>query len=117
MRPKLCGKEAKAYVAQRAIDFPMGLKGQPSYLTDDVHGLTYTATDLGVILTDVPLPRPRPDHVASATTAEVELSTAPGIEPTVVEVNPSGDAPEVTPDVTYPDAPIPQPRPRPGLQS
>ena len=40
--------------------FPMGLKGQPSYLTDEIAGPTYVATDLGKIVTGVPLPRPRP---------------------------------------------------------
>lgn len=58
MRPLICGKQAKKYVAQREAEFPMGLKGQPSYLTDEVRGAVYTATDLG--LAGIPLPRPRP---------------------------------------------------------
>lgn len=60
MRAQICGKEAKAYVAGREAEFPMGLKGQPSYLTDEIEGAVYRATDLGQ-LRNVPLPRPRPD--------------------------------------------------------
>jgi D-alanyl-D-alanine carboxypeptidase len=60
MRPLICGKKAKTYVKQREAEFPMGLKGQPSYLTDEIEGAVYVATDLGKLV-DVPLPRPRPD--------------------------------------------------------
>ncbi|RYE09242.1 MAG: D-alanyl-D-alanine carboxypeptidase [Hyphomicrobiales bacterium] len=63
MRPLICGAKAKEYVKQREADFPMGLKGQPSYLTDDIKGPVYVATDLGKIVTGVPLPRPRPSFV------------------------------------------------------
>jgi D-alanyl-D-alanine carboxypeptidase len=66
MRPLICGKEAKAYVAEREAAYPLGLKGQPSYLTDQINGATYTATDLG-ILRDVPLPRRRPGYAPMAT--------------------------------------------------
>jgi D-alanyl-D-alanine carboxypeptidase len=38
----------------------MGLKGQPSYLTDKIDGPVYVATDLGKVVTGIPLPRPRP---------------------------------------------------------
>ena len=31
MRPLICGKDAKAYVAGRIEAYPMGLDGQPSY--------------------------------------------------------------------------------------
>lgn len=68
MRPRICGKESKAYVAEREAAFPLGLKGQPSYLTDIVDGAVYNATDLG-ILRDVPLPRPRPSYAPMATAA------------------------------------------------
>ena len=61
MSPLICGKKAKEYVKQREADFPMGLKGQPSYLTDKIAGPIYVATDLGKIVTGIPLPRPRPD--------------------------------------------------------
>jgi D-alanyl-D-alanine carboxypeptidase len=62
MKPLICGKKAKAYVKEREAAFPMGLKGQPSYLTDKIDGPTYVATDLGKIVTGIPLPRPRPDY-------------------------------------------------------
>jgi D-alanyl-D-alanine carboxypeptidase len=68
MAPLICGKQAKAYVAEREAAYPLGLKGQPSYLTDMIVGATYRATDLG-ILRDVPLPRPRPSHAPLATAA------------------------------------------------
>jgi D-alanyl-D-alanine carboxypeptidase len=71
MRSQICGKEAKAYVKEREAAFPMGLKGHPSYLTDEIDGVTYAATDLGVLVDDVPLPRPRPTW-APAAVASVE---------------------------------------------
>jgi D-alanyl-D-alanine carboxypeptidase len=71
MRPLICGKKAKEYVKQREIDYPLGLKGQPSYLTDDIKGAVYEATDLGIIVEGVPLPRPRPGYAPMAT-ASVE---------------------------------------------
>ena len=61
MSPMICGKKAKAYVKQRMKDFPMGLKGQPSYLTDKIVGPTYVATELSKQVGDIPLPRARPD--------------------------------------------------------
>jgi D-alanyl-D-alanine carboxypeptidase len=69
MRSKICGKEAKEYVAGREAAYPMGLKGQPSYLTDEIDGLRYTAVDLGVIVEGVPLPRPRPGWAPAAVAA------------------------------------------------
>lgn len=68
MRPLICGKESKAYVAQREEAYPLGLKGQPSYLTDEIDGVIYSATDLGIIV-NVPLPRPRPGYAPMATAA------------------------------------------------
>ena len=62
MRPLICGKDAKAYVAGRIEAYPMGLDGQPSYLEDEFEGPSYRATDLGIIVNDVPLPRPRPSY-------------------------------------------------------
>lgn len=59
MRQQICGKKAKAYIAERQKAFPMGLKGKPSYLTDEIEGLEYEATNLGKVVS-VPLPRPRP---------------------------------------------------------
>jgi D-alanyl-D-alanine carboxypeptidase len=60
MRPLICGKKAKEYIKEREAAFPMGLKGQPSYLTDKIDGPVYVATDLGRVVTGIPLPRPRP---------------------------------------------------------
>jgi D-alanyl-D-alanine carboxypeptidase len=93
MRKMLCGKEAKAYVAARAAEFPMGLKGQPSYLTDRLQGRVYAATDLGR-LRNVPLPRTRPGHAPAASIAVSEATIA----------GPGMDTAEI--------APMPRPRPR-----
>jgi D-alanyl-D-alanine carboxypeptidase len=68
MRQLICGKKAKAYVAKQQAEFPMGLKGQPSYLTDEIEGAVYRATDLGRTR-DVPLPRRRPSYAPVATAA------------------------------------------------
>ena len=65
MRTQICGKQAKKYIAEREAAFPMGLKGQPSYLNDEIDGTVYQATDLGVIV-DIPLPRPRPNWAPAA---------------------------------------------------
>jgi D-alanyl-D-alanine carboxypeptidase len=69
MRSQICGKESKAYVAEREAAFPMGLKGHPSYLTDKIPGKEYVATDLGILIDDVPLPRPRPSWAPAAVAA------------------------------------------------
>lgn len=61
MRPLICGKQAREYVRGREAAFPMGMKGQPSYLTDLIEGPTYRATDLGIVV-DFGLPRARPPH-------------------------------------------------------
>lgn len=34
---------------EREAAFPMGLNGQPSYLNDQIEGITYVATDLGEV--------------------------------------------------------------------
>jgi D-alanyl-D-alanine carboxypeptidase len=65
MRAQICGKQAKQYIADRQAAFPMGLKGHPSYLTDEIDGAVYTATDLGIVV-DIPIPRPRPDFAPAA---------------------------------------------------
>ena len=61
MRTRICGKDAKTYVAGREAAYPMGLRGHPSYLTDRIAGIVYEATDLGRIV-DIPMPRPRPGY-------------------------------------------------------
>jgi D-alanyl-D-alanine carboxypeptidase len=66
MRPLICGKKAKAYFKEREAAYPLGLKGQPSYLTDEIEGTIYNATDLGRYR-DVPLPRRRPAKAPVAT--------------------------------------------------
>jgi D-alanyl-D-alanine carboxypeptidase len=63
MRPLICGKDAATYVKAQEAAYPMGLKGQPSYLTDVVAVREYSAVDLGRIRTGIAMPRPRPPHV------------------------------------------------------
>jgi D-alanyl-D-alanine carboxypeptidase len=73
MRPLICGKEAKAYVAAQEAAFPMGLEDQPSFLTADLAPAEYTAIDLGRIRTGIAMPRPRPAHMPMfSTPAPVE---------------------------------------------
>ncbi|UJW83961.1 D-alanyl-D-alanine carboxypeptidase family protein [Devosia sp. SL43] len=99
MRPLICGKDAKAYVATQEAAFPMGLKDQPSYLNDTVPLVTYTATDLGRIAVGVNLPRPRPQHTP--------IFAAP-----VAEASLDGDLrPGITPVAGDPAVPFPRPRP------
>lgn len=77
MRPLICGKDAKTYVAAQEAAFPMGLEGQPSFLTDTVAPSSYVATDLGRLAVGVALPRPRPPHqpIFPAANAEAALGT------------------------------------------
>jgi D-alanyl-D-alanine carboxypeptidase len=65
----ICGRGARAYIKQREAAFPMGLRGQPSYLTDKIAGPAYVATDLGKVVDGVPLPRERPGTQAPTVTA------------------------------------------------
>lgn len=78
MRPFICGEESKAFVAERAAVFSYGLEGQPSYLTDQILGREYRAHTLGKIR-NVPLPRSRPLWApeAVAVTPEVLVSPVP----------------------------------------
>lgn len=100
MRPLICGKDAKAYVAAQEAAFPHGLEGQPSFLTDLVTPASYVATDLGRIAVGVSLPRPRPPHepvfAPPGTQAALEDDLRPGL--------PITDS-----------AAIPFPRPRPNF--
>lgn len=96
MRSQLCGKEAKAYVAEREKAYPLGLKGQPSYLTDAVKGRVYAATNLGQ-LRNVPLPRPRPGH------APVQSAFVPVVAVPAAASQPVGNLGAIPP----------KPRPRP----
>lgn len=98
MRPQICGKEAKAYAAAQEAAFPMGLKGQPSFLTDTVASSSYVATDLGRIAVGVSLPRPRPAHlpVFAAPVQDAALQT------------------DLRPGLPVSGGAIPIPRPRPS---
>jgi D-alanyl-D-alanine carboxypeptidase len=49
MTSLICGKKAKTYVRAQMKAFPMGLPGQPSYLTDKIASNIYQATDLGPV--------------------------------------------------------------------
>lgn len=82
MRPYICGKQAKTYVAERVAAFPMGLEGEPSFLTDSVQPAVHRARSLGR-LRDVPLPRPRPSWapIARAAVKEPPKSSAPELIP------------------------------------
>jgi D-alanyl-D-alanine carboxypeptidase len=60
MRPFICGKDAKEYVARRAEAFPFGLEGQPTLLTDKIEAQVYRVSSLGRLRKNVPLPVPRP---------------------------------------------------------
>lgn len=76
MRPRICGKEAKAYVAAQEAAFPMGLKDQPTYLSDEIMLSEYTAVDLGRIRTGIALPRPRPAHIPTVSAGSTVESAA-----------------------------------------
>jgi len=97
MRPNICGKNAATYVKAQEEAFPMGLKGQPSYLTDEIAERTYAAVNLGRIRSGVALPRPRPPHVT--------LTPAPA----VASVEPAA---ALRPGLAVaPGVPFPRPRP------
>jgi D-alanyl-D-alanine carboxypeptidase len=78
MRPLICGKDAKAYVAAQDAAFPMGLEDQPSFLTAEIAPAEYTAIDLGRIRAGIAMPRPRPAHVPMFSTPEPVESAAIG---------------------------------------
>lgn len=92
MRALICGKDAATYTAAQQAAFPMGLKDQPSYLTDTIASSPYVATDLGRIAVGINLPRPRPYHapVFTLPTTEASLGTdlRPGLPAAVVSANP-----------------------------
>ena len=98
MRASICGKDAKAYTAAQQAAFPMGLKGQPSYLNDSIAPSSYVATDLGRVAVGVTLPRPRPPHVP--------VFVAP-----VQAVGLSEDLSGGLADVGGGNVPVPRPRP------
>lgn len=83
MRPLICGKQAADYAKAQEAAFPMGLKGQPSYLNDEIEAVTYQASDLGRMRTGIALPRPRPPHITAFPVAlaeiDVETTLRPGL--------------------------------------
>jgi D-alanyl-D-alanine carboxypeptidase len=101
MRPLICGADSAQYVAGREAAFPMGMQGQPSYLTDEIAGRTYVATDLGRIRTGIPLPRPRPSFAPAVASAYVPDAGASGLRGPL--------------DVSNLPPTIPFPRPRPDF--
>jgi len=72
MRPNICGKQAKSYVAERAVVFPFGLKGQPTYLGDKVAPKRVRVHTLGKLV-NVDLPRQRPSYDFVPKVAKVAL--------------------------------------------
>ncbi len=96
MQPLICGKQAAEYVKAQEAAYPVGLEGQPSYLTDEVVPRQYVAVDLGRQRPNIALPRPRPMHVPVAPVASaVPMATG-------------ADVAAVAGSVTVP---FPQPRP------
>ncbi|HTN60996.1 MAG TPA: D-alanyl-D-alanine carboxypeptidase family protein [Devosia sp.] len=99
MRPLICGKQAAEYAKAQEAAFPMGLKGQPSYLTDVVAAATYQVTNLGRLRVGIDLPRPRPPHVTAFPVAVADLS---------------GDV-DLRPGLPVAGGGVPIPRPRPSF--
>ncbi|KQN72819.1 D-alanyl-D-alanine carboxypeptidase family protein [Devosia sp. Leaf64] len=106
MRANICGKDAATYVKAQEAAFPMGMKGQPSYLTDQIAAVEHVATDLGRMRTGIALPRPRPAHVpAFPSAALVSDTTTPT---TALDAN-------LRPGLELAGSPgVPYPRPRPA---
>lgn len=96
MQPMICGKQAADYVKAQEAAYPLGLEGQPSYLTDEIAPRQYVAVDLGRIRPNIALPRPRPPHVSVAPVASAATPM------TSVDVVAAAGATNV---------PFPQPRP------
>ena len=104
MRPLICGKGSAEYVKAQEIAFPMGLKGQPSYLTDQIALREYQAVDLGRIRTGIALPRPRPYHEPTFASPAPQQSASleeASLRPGISAVG---------------GAQVPLPRPRPELR-
>ncbi|NGP19233.1 D-alanyl-D-alanine carboxypeptidase family protein [Devosia aurantiaca] len=98
MRSRICGKEAEAYVKSQEALFPIGMAGQPSFLTDKIAMHEYTAVDLGRVRNNIALPRPRPAHTP---TFSAPLASAALKGPVTTPVAAGG-------------LNIPMPRPRPA---
>lgn len=83
MRSLICGKDAATYVKAQEAAFPMGLKDQPSFLTDQIAERAYTAVDLGRVRTGIALPRPRPPHVPQFSMPAVADNVTPAPDATL----------------------------------
>jgi len=105
MRANICGKTAAEYVKAQEAAFPMGLKGQPSYLTDKIAAIEHVATDLGRMRAGFVLPRPRPSHVPSFPTAALAANTTTEASSLDASLRPGLDI-SANPSIPYP-------RPRP----
>lgn len=103
MRAVICGAGSTEYTQARMEEFPAGLDGQVSYLTDTIERPVHRMTVLGR-LRDVPLPRPRPGDFLFE--PRIAGTSAPGL----VTLDYGDGAPAVS-ETT----PVPLPRPRPDF--
>lgn len=105
MRTVICGAGAAQYNEARMEEFPAGLEGQVSYLTDTITPPIHRMAVLGR-LRDVPLPRPRPDWMPMVASGGAPMQP----------VTAQGDSSFTTPVTGFDSGPIvPLPRPRPGF--
>ncbi|MDV3250924.1 D-alanyl-D-alanine carboxypeptidase [Devosia sp. BK] len=105
MRANICGKDAATYVKAQEAAFPMGMKGQPSYLTDQIAAVEHVATDLGRMRTDIALPRPRPAHVPAFPSAALVSDTTTSASALDANLRPGLEL------AGSPGVPYPRPRP------
>lgn len=105
MRANICGKDAATYVKAQEAAFPMGMKGQPSYLTDQIAAVEHVATDLGRMRTGIALPRPRPAHVPAFPSAALVSDTTTPMSALDANLRPGLEL------AGSPGVPYPRPRP------
>ncbi|RDE08793.1 D-alanyl-D-alanine carboxypeptidase [Pelagibacterium lacus] len=108
MRADICGANAANYRAERIAEFPLGLEGQMSYLTDTIVPPTHRATILGRLASNVPLPRPRPAMAGGPVPMMAAGSAAGEIaygDSSIVSLTPN------QPPASVPGVPLPRPRP------
>jgi len=80
MRPMICAEGAKAYVAQREAQFPYGLEGKQSFLSQQIMAQSYRVKILGK-MRNIPYPRIRPYHEAKFVEKTLELRGSLGVAP------------------------------------